>query len=97
MTWWITFRQLGYVEFDTLAEYASISAVIYGVIAVTLDVGGQAMFYTIGAIIKFVDERKADKDDKAVERVSKNPALVEQVMQHARNGRTKERETVGAK
>ena len=55
------------------------------------------MFYTIGAIIKFVDERKADKDEKAVERVSKNPELVEQVMQNARKGRTKERETVDAK
>ncbi|CAI8052736.1 hypothetical protein GBAR_LOCUS28858 [Geodia barretti] len=68
-----------------------MSALIYGIIAVTLDIGGQAMFYTIGAIIKFVDERKDNKDAKAVERVSSNPALVQQVIQNAQNTPTKER------
>ena len=85
---------MGHAEFDELAEYASIGAVIYGMTAVTLDVGGWIMFYTIGAIIKFVDERKSDKDAKAVERVSSNPALLEQAREAARK---KDPETVGAK
>ncbi len=91
MTWRITVWQVGHAEFDKLAEYASMSALVYGIIAVTLDIGGPAMFYTIGAIIKFVDERKDNKDAKAVERVSSNPALVQQVIQNAQNTPTKER------
>ncbi len=94
MTWRVTVRQVGHTEFDYLAEYASIGAVIYGTIAVTLDLGGWIVFYTIGEIIKIIAERKVVEDAKAVERVSSNPALLEQAVQ---NARTKELEVVGAK
>jgi hypothetical protein len=52
------------------------------------------VFYTIGEIIKIIAERKVVEDAKAVERVSSNPALLEQAVQ---NARTKELEVVGAK
>ena len=38
----------------------------HGMSAVIVDLGGQAMFYTIAAIIKFYDERKAGRNGNAV-------------------------------
>ena len=75
VTWLVTTYQAGHAGFDQLAAYAGIAAVIYGMLAVAVDLGGQAVFYTIAAIIKFIDEWKAEKDAKAVERVSSNPEL----------------------
>ena len=94
MTWLITVCRTGHAGFDKLAEYASISAVIYGTIAVTLELVGLIMFYTIGAIIKFAGDRKANQDAKALELMANNPALLERANEAARK---KERETVGAK
>ena len=94
VTWRITVCQSGDSEFDKLAAYASIGAVIYGMIAVTFDVGGLIVFYTIGSIIKFVGEKKANQDAKALQRVVSNPALLRKASEAARE---KEPETVGAK
>ena len=86
--------QTGQAEFDKLADYASIGAIIYGIIAVTLDLGGQAVFYTIGAIIKYVGDRKMEQDSKAIQRVANNPALLRQANETARQ---KESESVSTK
>ncbi len=86
--------QTGQAEFDKLAEYASIGAIIYGIIAVTLDLGGQAVFYTIGAIVKYVGGRKVDQDAEAIQRVGNNPALLRQANEVASQ---KEREPVSTK
>ena len=86
--------QTGQAEFDKLAEYASIGAIIYGMIAVTLDLGGQAVFYTIGAIIKYVGERKVDQDAKAIQRMANNPVLLQRANEAASQ---KEREPVSTK
>lgn len=94
MTWKITVWRTGQAEFDKLADYASIGAIIYGIIAVTLDLGVLAMFYTIGAIIKYVGERKGDQDAKAIQRVVNNPALLRRANETARQ---KESESVSTK
>ena len=67
-------------DFDKLAIYASIGVILYGMSAVVVDLGGQAVFYTIGAIIKFIDERKAERNANAVRIVSNNNALTAQVV-----------------
>ena len=86
--------QPGQAEFDKLAEYASIGAIIYGIIAVTVELGGLAVFYTIGAIIKYVGERKVEQDAKAIQRVANNPALLQRANEAASQ---KEREPVSTK
>ena len=67
-------------DFDQLAVYASIGVILYGMSAVAVDLGGQAVFYTIGAIIKFIDERKAERNANAVRVVSSNNELAAQVI-----------------
>ena len=67
-------------DFDKLAIYASIGVILYGMSAVVVDLGGQAVFYTIGAIIKFIDERKAERNANAVRIVSSNDELTAQVI-----------------
>lgn len=52
------------------------------------------MFYTIGAIVKFVAEWKAEKEAKAVQLVASNPELLRQAIEQAQ---AKEREPIGAK
>ena len=97
VTWLVTTYQAGHAGFDQLAAYAGIAAVIYGMLAVAVDLGGQAVFYTIAAIIKFIDEWKAEKDAKAVERVSSNPELLEQANRNAQNAGNTNREAADAK
>ena len=67
-------------DFDKLAIYASMGVILYGMSAVVVDLGGQAVFYTIGAIIKFIDERKAERNANAVRIVSSNDELTAQVI-----------------
>ena len=67
-------------DFDKLAIYASIGVILYGMSAVVVDLGGQAVFYTIAAIIKFMDERKAARDAAAVRAVSSSNELTAQVI-----------------
>ena len=67
-------------DFDKLAIYASMGVILYGMSAVVVDLGGQAMFYTIGAIIKFFDERKTERNANAVRIVSNDNDLTAQVI-----------------
>ncbi len=52
------------------------------------------MFYTIGAIVKFAAEWKAEKEAKAVQLVASNPALLQQAIEQAK---ANSREPAGAK
>ena len=67
-------------DFDKLAIYASMGVILYGMSAVVVDLGGQAVFYTIGAIIKFFDERKTERNANAVRIVSNDNDLTAQVI-----------------
>ena len=67
-------------DFDELAIYASIGVILYGMSAVVIDLGGQTVFYTIAAIIKFMDERKAARNAAAVRAVSSNDDLMAQAI-----------------
>ena len=71
-------------DFDKLAIYASMGVILYGMSAVVVDLGGQAVFYTIGAIIKFFDERKTERNANAVRIVSNDNDLTAQVIREIR-------------
>ena len=87
-TWLVTCWRTGTAEFDELANFVSISAVIYGGLAVATDLlimgGAKVVFYGIATIIKLLDERKADKRAEAVRLVSNDNALFEQVLEQRR-------------
>lgn len=81
VTYGITFSRLGRLPvFDDLAAYAGAGVILYGMGAVVVDQGGQTMFYTIAAIIKFIDERKAEREANAVRVVSENDDLMARVI-----------------
>ena len=67
-------------DFETLATYAGPGVIIYGMGAVVVDLGGQIMFYTIAAIIKFIEERKAERNASAASAVSKSEDLMAQAI-----------------
>ena len=81
----VTRWQTGSADFAELANFVSISAVIYGGSAVAVDLlimgGAKAVFYGIATIIKLLDERKADNRAEAVRLVSNDNALFEQVLE----------------
>ena len=87
-TWLVTRWRTGSADFDELANFVSISAVIYGGSAVAVDLlimgGAKTVFYGIATIIKLLDERKADKRAEAVRLVSNDNALFEQVLEQRR-------------
>jgi len=87
-TWLVTRWQTGTAHFDELANFVSISAVIYGGVAVTVEMliigGSKAVFYGIATIIKLLDERKDNKRAEAVRLVSNDNTLFEQVLEQRR-------------
>ena len=58
-TWLVTRWRTGSADFDELANFVSISAVIYGGSAVAVDLlimgGAKSVFYGIATIIKLLD------------------------------------------
>ena len=97
-TWLVTRWRTGSADFDELANFVSISAVIYGGLAVAVELlimgGARVVFYGIATIIKLLDERKADKRAEAVRLVSNDNTLFEEVLEQRR---AKERDTDNAK
>ena len=87
-TWLITRWRTGSADFDELANFVSIGAIIYGCLAVSVDLlvigGARAVFYGIATIIKLLDEKRADKRAEAVRLVSNDNSLFEQVLEQRR-------------
>ena len=84
VTYGITLWRLGRLpdiaDFDALTAYAGAGVILYGMGAVVVDLGGQTVFYTIAAIIKFIDERKAEREANAVRVVSENDDLLDRII-----------------
>lgn len=80
ITAWRIGRWPAMADFDALAAYAGAGVILYGMGAVVVDLGGQIMFYTIAAIIKFIDERKEERIANAVRVVSENDDLKAQII-----------------
>ncbi len=66
-------------DFDHLAEYASISAILYGALAVTSELiviwGGKAMLYGIATLVRTWHEIKNSQRGDAVRIVSQENTL----------------------
>ena len=71
-------------HFGVMANFASISAVIYGLLAVIAElVGGEIVFYTMMMAGKAWRKIKEENDERAVQRVNSNPALVARILENA--------------
>ena len=85
---------------QNLADFASFGVLLYGMTAVSVELlivyGGKLVFYGIASIIKQVDKLKSEQDARAVERVARNPELLQQANDTAK-AKEREKETAGSK
>lgn len=68
-------------HFDEMAALASISAVLYGMIAVLAEsLGGKVMFYTLSQIGKALRAVKAEHEAEFIEKIRTDPEYRAEVL-----------------